>query len=302
MTSLFRVYRDDSQETEGKQRRSDNLKLILQELREDMGLDQVPAPSLYVPLAMMLLPQPATAMVTLAGVTVSTKVVCAAASAFMMFCSNNFWNRFPDLEDRTLHRSSACVVALSGVFCITAAFGSDVLPQIFGANTSLMLIHIVKDAVTLPLVIGNIGYILGASSVELVLPILLGEAGIGAAACANLLPQLPTYIVLESGGACAFIGACVLHLQSFAQKQTANRIGLQNQRRGFVCLDLFGLSWFFPPLLHAMSTLGVLPSASHDQIMVVFDLLNKLSISHLALNKKHAVEASATYYAGQVQQ
>lgn len=303
MTSLItRVYRDGSRDTDGAERRSDDLKLLLQELREDAGLGQVPAPSLYVPLAAaVLLPAPAATTVAVAGVAVGTKAVCVAASALAMFCSHNFWSRFPDLEDRFLQSSGARVAALCGALCAAAALGGDVLPQIFGASGSLMQIHIVKDAVTLPLVIANIGYILGASSAETVLPILIGEAGVGAAACANLIPQVPTYIVLESGAACAFIGACVWHLQSFSQKQTADRIGLQNQRRGFVCLDLFGLSWFFPPILHAMSTLGLLPSASHDQITVVFDLLNKLSICHLALNKRDAVEASANYFAGRPQ-
>jgi len=302
MTFSFWVYRDESKDIEDKQKRRDVLKLALQELREDMGLDQLHTPSFYVPLAIMLLPQPATAMVKVAGITLSTKVVCATAAAFMILCSNNFWNRFPDLEDRTLHKRSACVVALSGAFCITAGFGSQVLPKIFGDNINLLLLHVVKDAVTLPLIIGNIGYILGASSSEVALPILLGEAGIGAVAGANLIPQVPMKILLESGVACAFIGTSARYLQSFAQNQAANRIGLHNQRRGFVCLDLFALSWIATPCVHAASTFGILPSANHLQIIVILDLLNKLGISHLVLNKQPAVEASAKYFADQVQQ
>jgi len=263
------------------------------EIAEDLELGKGHT-ALLLPITLSLLSGPSASAVWLCGLSFPTKVVCGSVAVIMAVGARSMWGREPLEADRTMQgRCALALCASSGLHLLMAVAGGVPSPLAAYAFQPEVAAHFVQDLVVGPMLILNLGHLVGVGPRSMMPCVALNVAStcgaIGAAAAHAYLDRMTCGIVsLASMG-------CTAYLVSKLSAEPTSFSSL-NTKRCQVAGDLLMFSWTLSPLVQLLGIHGALGVPQQLHVFAVIDVVTKIGTCHLLLRSPSALRNATEHF------
>jgi len=265
----------------------------LSEIAEDLELGKGHT-ALLLPITLSLLSGPSASAVWLSGLSVPTKVMYGSVAVIMAVGAWSMRGREPLEPDRTMQdRCALALCASSGLHLVMAVTGAVPGPLATYACQPEVAAHFVQDLVAGPMMILNVGHLVGMGPRRMMpcigLNIASTCAAIGAAAAHTYLHCLACGMVSMGSMTCAWymINWLPAKATSFSNVNTT---------RCRVAGDMLIFSWMVSPLVQLLGITELLSVPQQLHVFAVMDVISKIGTCQLLLRSPAAIRSAAQHF------